>query len=507
MSLRESGALAGLLATGVGLGLGHGVAGFSGRASSPIVAVGDRVIELSPPAMKEWAVATLGTANKPVLIGAVLLVTLALGALVGVLARRSLLIGLMAGSALIVVALGAAFDARRPATWWLPGSVALLSAAATLVLLLRPEGEAVGDSAAVGGAAGNHSRRGLLRLVAAAGVGLLGWLVGEGIGVAGSRKPGATGPVSLPSFDTTPLPPGLEVEVPGVSPFVTPTPDFFRIDTVLFPPVLDAATWRLTIDGMVDHPYSISFDELLAMDVIERPVTLACVSNPVGGSYIGSTRWLGVRTSELLARAGVQAGADQVLSWSSDGFTVSTPLPALLDDRDALVAFGMDGVALPVEHGYPARLMTPGLYGFVGATKWLVRMQVTTYASAEAFWTKQGWSATGPVKPSSRIEVPSYAQQLDSGPVKVGGTAWAPEVGVGGVQVRVDGGPWQDVTLGPDGGVPYWRQWVWSWDAPPGDHVLQARVVDARGTPQSEQLVDSFPDGASGLHSVRVTVS
>jgi DMSO/TMAO reductase YedYZ molybdopterin-dependent catalytic subunit len=299
----------------------------------------------------------------------------------------------------------------------------------------------------------------------------------------------------------------LEGQVPGLSAFVTPASEFYRIDTALVVPRVDPSSWTLTVDGMVDHPFSIGWDELLALEPVENAVTLACVSNDVGGPYIGSARWLGVRTSELLARAGVRVGADQVLSTSQDGFTVSTPLAALTDGREALVAYGMNGAALPVERGYPVRLLTPGLYGFVGATKWLVKMTVTTYATAPAYWTVRGWSTLGHIKPSSRIEVPRDRAPVRAGTVRVGGTAWAHGAGVGAVQVRVDRGPWQDATLGPDAGVEFWRQWLFDWDAVPGEHVLQVRVVDGAGVPQSEDIVPPFPGGSSGLHQVSVVVS
>jgi DMSO/TMAO reductase YedYZ molybdopterin-dependent catalytic subunit len=287
---------------------------------------------------------------------------------------------------------------------------------------------------------------------------------------------------------------------------VTPASSFYRIDTALSPPSLDVSSWRLSIEGMVDHPFSIGWVELLAMDAIERPVTLECVSNDVGQNLIGSARWLGVRTSELLTRAGVQSGADMVLSSSIDNFSVSTPLGALLDDRDALVAYEMNGAPLRPEHGFPVRLLTPGLYGFVGATKWLVKMEVTTFAAKQAYWTVLGWSDHGPIKPSSRIEVPRPGSHVSSGSVKVGGTAWAHGVGVGKVQVRVDRGGWADVSLGPDAGIEFWRQWLWSWDAAPGDHELQVRVVDAAGKAQDESVANAFPNGASGLHTIHVVV-
>lgn len=335
------------------------------------------------------------------------------------------------------------------------------------------------------------------------GLGAVGGLVGQW-----PRGSEASAPnVVLPSRASTPLPPGLETKVPGISPFVTPNSTFYRIDTALSPPSLSTKDWKLSITGMVDRPYSISWDELLAMDAIERPVTLECVSNEVGEDLIGSALWLGVRTSELLARAGVQPGADMVLSSSIDNFSVSTPIGALTDGRDAMVVYAMNGEPLPPKHGFPVRLLTPGLYGFVGATKWLTTMEVTTYAKKQAYWTKLGWSDHGPIKPSSRIEVPRPGVSVKVGSVTVGGTAWAHGVGVGSVQVRVDGGPWHDATLGPEAGVEYWRQWIWTWDSTPGEHELQARVVDLAGKVQDEALANAFPNGSSGLHTIKVTES
>lgn len=235
-------------------------------------------------------------------------------------------------------------------------------------------------------------------------------------------------------------------------------------------------------------------------------MTLNCVSNEVGGPYIGGARWLGVRTRDLLERAGVQAGADQVLSRSTDGFTVSTPVQALTDDRDALVAIGMNGKPLPAEHGFPARLITPGLYGYVGATKWLTQLTLTTYAQQASYWTQRGWSEKGPVKPSSRIDVPRPLARLQAGEIVVAGVAWAQRIGVAKVQVRIDGGDWRDTTMGPDAGIEFWRQWRYSWRAGSGQHTLECRVIDDTGTPQVEQRATPFPDGASGLQSVVVNV-
>jgi DMSO/TMAO reductase YedYZ molybdopterin-dependent catalytic subunit len=495
---RGRAALNGVLATGAGLGAGHLVA-LLAPASSPVVAVATRAIDLTPGPVKDWAVRTFGTSDKAVLVVGAIVVTLGLGALVGLVARRSTRAALICGAALSAIALTAAgVDSARGVLWWAPTLVALIVGGWALPRL----GRASTDSAAPPVTDGRSRREWLRLALGVGGVGVVGALVGQL-----PRGTSASTAVTLPTRSLTPFPAGIEGQVPGLSPFVTPAPSFYRIDTALSPPSLDVSTWRLSVQGMVDHPFSISWDELLAMDAIERPVTLECVSNEVGQNLIGSARWLGVRTSELLTRAGVQAGADMVLSTSIDNFSVSTPLQALLDDRDALVVYEMNGEALRQEHGFPVRLLTPGLYGFVGATKWLVTMEVTTFAAKQAYWTKLGWSDHGPIKPSSRIEVPRPGSRVSAGAVKVGGTAWAHGVGVGKVQVRVDGGAWADATLGPDGGIEYWRQWLWSWDAASGDHELQVRVVDAAGKVQDEAVADSFPNGSSGLHTIRVSVS
>ena len=494
---RGRAALNGVLATGAGLGAGHFVS-LLAPASSPVVAVASRAIDLTPGPVKDWAVSTFGTADKAVLVVGAIAVTLGLGALVGLVARRSTLAGLICSAALAAIAIAAAGpNSGRELLWWAPGLGALGVGGWALLRLLRSSGDA--DAVPVMDRPG---RREWLRLaVGVGGLGVVGALLGQL-----PRGAGAAQSVTLPTRSSTPLPTGLEARAPGLSPFVTPASDFYRIDTALSAPSLDVSSWHLSVGGMVDHPFSIGWDELLAMDAIERPVTLECVSNEVGQNLIGSALWLGVRTSELLNRAGVQSGADMVLSSSIDNFSVSTPLGALLDDRDALVAYGMNGAPLRPEHGFPVRLLTPGLYGFVGATKWLVKMEVTTFAAKQAYWTVLGWSDHGPIKPSSRIEVPRPGSHVSSGSITVGGTAWAHGVGVGKVQVRVDRGAWADVTLGPDAGIEYWRQWLWSWEAAPGDHELQVRVVDAAGKAQDESVANAFPNGASGLHTIHVVV-
>ncbi len=242
------------------------------------------------------------------------------------------------------------------------------------------------------------------------------------------------------------------------------------------------------------------------MPMVERDITLTCVSNEVGGPYTGAARWLGVRTKDLLERAGVRPGADQILSHSTEGMTISTPVQALTDDREALVAVGMNGEPLPNRHGFPARLVTPGLYGFVGATKWLTRMEATTYAAKRAYWTERDWATDAPILTQSRIDTPRGLDRRDAGQVMIGGVAWAQQRGIAQVEVRVDDGPWQVATLGPDAGIDYWRQWYLAWDAAPGRHSLSVRATDLLGELQPEGRTTPFPEGARSWHTIVVTI-
>jgi len=294
--------------------------------------------------------------------------------------------------------------------------------------------------------------------------------------------------------------------VRGIAPLQTPAADFFRIDTALGTPDVDPTTWRLRVEGMVEAPYELSLAELLALPMVEADITLACVSNEIGGDLVGTARWLGVRAADLLRRARPRAEADMVLSASNDGWTCSTPLAALLDSRPALVAVGMNGAPLTAVHGAPARLVTPGLYGFVGATKWLTRLTVTRYADARAYWTTRGWADRAPVRLAARIDTPRSGAGLTAGTIAVGGVAWSADTGISGVQVRIDDGPWQRAQLGPDLGGYAWRQWWLAWPATAGVHRLTCRAIDGAGTAQEDLVRDVAPDGASGWHSVQLRV-
>lgn len=350
-------------------------------------------------------------------------------------------------------------------------------------------------------------RRAFLRLTGALAVGgALAVVAGRTLGAGRRAVDAAREAVGLPAARrAAPLPAGVDVGVPGVDPWVTRNSAFYRIDTALSVPRVDPATWSLRVHGLVEREVTLTFDELLGSDLVEAWVTLACVSNEVGGDLVGNARWLGLPVRDLLRRAGPLPGADMVLSTSVDGFTASTPIEALTDDRDALLAVGMNGEPLPVEHGFPVRMVVPGLYGYVSATKWVVDLEVTRFADADAYWTVRGWSPRGPVKTQSRIEVPRHASQVAPGRVVVAGTAWAQHRGVERVEVRVDDGPWEPATLAADGGIDTWRQWKYAWDATPGTHELRVRASDPDG-PQTADVARVVPDGATGHHVVRVTV-
>ncbi|MCU1439181.1 MAG: oxidoreductase [Rhodoglobus sp.] len=305
-----------------------------------------------------------------------------------------------------------------------------------------------------------------------------------------------------------PIPAGAELDVAGITPLVSANDTFYRIDTALQVPVIDAETWKLRIVGMVDREVEISFAELLALPMQESYVTLMCVSNEVGGNLVGNAKWLGYPVRELLNRAGPQRGADMVLSRSSDGFTAGTPLSVLLEEnRDCLLAVGMNGEPLPVEHGFPVRMVVPGLYGYVSATKWVVELKVTRFADDMGYWTPRGWSAQGPVKTASRIDVPRSGSSVAVGTVAVAGVAWAQHRGIRGVEVRVDDGDWQSATLADAISDDTWVQWLYEWDATSGNHTIAVRATDAEGDTQREDRRPPAPDGSEGWHTITVTVS
>ena len=309
-----------------------------------------------------------------------------------------------------------------------------------------------------------------------------------------------------PAVPPPPLPAGSDLNIPGLSSFLTPDGSFYRVDTALLVPQVDPATWQLRIHGMVQREVTITFAELLRRPLIETYVTLTCVSNPVGGPYAGNAKWLGASLADLVRQARPLAGANQLLCTSVDGFTSGTPLQVVLDGRDALLAVAMNGTALPVVHGFPARMVVPGLYGYVSATKWVTDIEVTTFASADAYWVQRGWSQQAPIKTECRIDVPAGGASLSAGRIAVAGVAWAQHKGIAAVEVRVNGGPWHEAGLAAVPDIDTWRQWVWEWPASPGNYLIEARATDATGYTQTAAQAQPVPNGATGYPSAQVSV-
>jgi DMSO/TMAO reductase YedYZ molybdopterin-dependent catalytic subunit len=350
------------------------------------------------------------------------------------------------------------------------------------------------------------------QFIVAAGVSVAAAAIGEFAGRnLATRKNVSTALQTLkfprPAVPAPPLPGGVNLPVPGISSYITPNSQFYRVDTAIVLPQVDPSNWTLRIHGMVAREVTVTFDQLLHRPLIEDYITLTCVSDPVGGPYIGNAKWLGASLASLLRAARPLSGANQLLATSADGFTTGTPLNVVLDGRDALVAVAMNGAALPIEHGFPARLVVPGLYGYVSACKWVVDLEVTTFAAAQGYWIPQGWAQQGPIKTESRIDVPSDGTSLQAGQVAVAGVAWAQHKGIEAVEVRVDSGPWHEATLAAVPDIDTWRQWVWQWPATAGTHLIEARATDKTGYTQTSMAENVAPNGASGYPSTQVTVS
>ena len=307
---------------------------------------------------------------------------------------------------------------------------------------------------------------------------------------------------------TVTVPKGAELDIPGLSTLFTPNKDFYRVDTALTVPTIDPSTWRLVIDGMVDQRVEMSFQDILDMGLDEYAITLTCVSNEVGGDLVGNAKWLGVPLRDVLKKAGVKSGADMVLSKSVDGYTASTPLSSLTDDNiDAILAVGMNGEPLPLEHGFPVRMVVPGLYGYVSATKWLTELKVTTFDKDEAYWTPRGYSAEAPIKFASRVDTPKVGQAVDAGRIPIAGVAWAQTVGIERVEVRIDEGEWMPATLSAPINENTWVQWFMEWDATPGTHYVAVRAINKNGDMQIEERAPIAPNGSSGWQRSLIRVA
>ncbi len=510
------GAVCAIAAAVAGLAVAELVTAAVRPESSPVTAVGAAAVDLTPVAVREWAIGLFGTADKAVLTLGILVVLTAVAAGAGLLAVRRPAAGTAVAGGFGL--LGAVAALSRPEASWqdaLPSLAGGLTAAAVLGLLVtvagrpRPAGSPPGGAWAM-------DRRGFGRLV----VGVLA--VSSAAGLAGRRlsahgSAGATASraglvLPRPAVPAPPVPSGADLRVPGLSPFLTPVRDFYRVDTALVVPRVDAGTWRLRIHGEgVPQPLSLGLRELLARPLVEHDITLTCVSNEVGGPYAGNARWLGVPLADLLREAGVRppsrgGPADQLVARSVDGMTLGTPVETVMDGRAALLAVGMNGEPLPFAHGFPVRMVVPGLYGYVSACKWLAELRLTTFAAYDAYWVRRSWAQQAPVKTQSRIDTPRPYAALRPGRVAVAGVAWAQHRGIRRVEVRVDGGPWQEARLGDADGVDTWRQWVWLWEATAGPHTLEVRATDGSGTVQTGVRRGTVPDGATGWHTVRVNV-
>ncbi|MFJ2952037.1 molybdopterin-dependent oxidoreductase [Streptomyces sp. NPDC087226] len=500
------GALVGLVAGGAGLAVGELVAVATGEASAPVAAAGDWAISITPTWLEQFAIRNFGTNDKTVLLIGVY-VTLALAAVVdGVLARTRLTIASIL-TAVVGVA-GAIAAVTRPAAdtaALLPSLLAGLAAALVLhwltILSLKesaPSAEPSGRRRFVLGTLGTAAGA----LVAGYGGNL--WIK-KRYNVSEARAK-----VVLPTpAKVLPEPPAsVHPDVSGLGPFFTPTSEFYRVDTALTVPRVDPRDWKLKIHGMVERPFEITFEELLSYRFEEHDMTLTCVSNPVGGPYMGNARWLGTSLASLLRRAGVRRGADMILSTSTDGMTIGSPVEAVLDGRQAMLAVAMNGETLPVKHGFPCRMLIPGLYGYVSATKWVTDLNITTYAASDAYWTPRGYSPQAPVKTASRIDVPRSGATVPAGTVVLAGTAWANHRGVAAVEVQIDNGEWREATLAAADTPDTWRQWSYQWEnAPKGSHKVKVRATDGTGAVQTSAVQDVVPNGATGHHTVTVKVS
>jgi DMSO/TMAO reductase YedYZ molybdopterin-dependent catalytic subunit len=498
-------AIAGLVAGGAGLAVSELFAGLVDGAPSLITSIGALVIDLQPPGAKQLVVDLVGEADKLALNLLVALVALAIAAGLGALGRRDWRI--TAWGFALVAAGTALASLRDPLIDPILAAAAALLAAGTGALVLRRL--AVGRSAHPADAdmPAWERRRFLGSAVAIGGLAVVGGGLGRFLLERRPQSSGAAVPTALPSVaePAAPLPAGA-IEVDGVSPLVVPTADFYRIDTKLLVPRLDASSWSLTIDGKVERAMTLSYADLLARPQVERYVTIACVSNEVGGHLVGNAKWSGVPLRDLLDEAGVIDGASQVVGRAFDGWTAGFPT-AWLDGpgAGALVAVGMNDAPLTPAHGFPARLIIPGLYGYVSATKWLTNINLTTLDAFDGYWIPLGWAKDGPILLQSRIDVPGGGS-VSSGPVAVAGVAWAPTRGVSAVEVQVDDGAWQAAGLGPAISDETWVQWVFRWDAAPGTHRLRVRATDGEGNVQEERSTPPAPDGARGYHSVQVSV-
>ena len=548
MSSKLRAGIAGVVGAILAFGIAELAHGLYQLVPSVFVSLAQGVVELTPGEFVTRGIEILGTADIPVLITTMVIGALLFAALLANLSLRYPVIALIVVGVLAAIAIVATF--AQPFIAPVPTVITVLGALAAgtalTEFLLRASGlrtsEAAGpaddprspvmrsreahsgDSMAVG-------RSGFLLLsgaaavagVAAVGVGRL--LAGQSAQEAYAPKPlklpegpgkereGAKNTKSAVTHETLPPPdPATSLDVEGVPPLITPARDFYLIDTALTSPRIDASSWKLSVKGAVDNPIELSYNDLLSMSTREADITLSCVSNEVGGGLVSNGRWTGVLLSDVLAEAGVSrdklnSASRQLVGRSVDGWTSGFRTEIALDGREALVAFGLNDSELPIKHGYPVRLVVPGLYGYVSATKWLTEIELTNW-NFDAYWIQRTWSKEGPIKTQSRIDTVNDGDGLSAGKIPVGGIAWAPHRGIERVEVSTDGGEtWNDARLAKQLDIDTWRQYVYDWDARPGEYTLQVRATDGEGETQTAAIAPPHPSGATGYHTVNVTVA
>ncbi|WP_406112720.1 molybdopterin-dependent oxidoreductase [Streptomyces sp. NBC_01014] len=515
-------ALSGLLAGYAALAVAELVSAAVRPESEPIVAVGAAAIDRTPPGLKDWAIRHFGTNDKLVLQLGILAVLAVIAALLGLLALYNRRVG--ASGVLVFGVVGASAATIRPDSTGLVDAVPSVVGAVAGALLLywlagrltsafpfRRSGHPAPSEA-------GWDRRGFVVAATAAaaastGAGILGRALNDAKGNNAVASRNAVG-LPRPTSPAAPVPKGAQVRVPGVSSFITPDATFYRVDTALVVPKVDANSWKLRIHGKgVTRPLTLDFRDLLHRDLIERTITLTCVSNEVGGPYVGNARWIGVRLADVLKEAGVKppsrgGPANQLVARSVDGMTIGSPVEDLMDGRDAMLALGMNGEPLPFAHGFPVRMVVPGLYGYVSACKWIQDIELTTFDAYDPYWVNHGWSKQAPIKTESRIDTPKSFARLKAGTtVMIAGVAWAQHRGIERVEVRIDDGPWSKAHLAAQDTTDTWRQWSFPWKpTSSGTHTLTVRATDRTGATQTGKRVGTIPNGATGWHSVVVTV-
>ena len=511
------GAVLGVASAGVALGVAHLVAALVGDQSSPVVAVGSASIDLAPRWLKSFAIRTFGTQDKLVLIVGIGVVVVGLAVVLGIDSIRRPRAGLVGLT--VLGAAGAAAALTRPTATLVDALPAVLGAAAGALTLLtlrrRLDGAAsTPDPAEVGAVEDPSFPDGVSRrrFLGAGGVALGVAAATAALGQFLSRRKQAEASraavtVPEPSDPAPPASAGTDLDVEGLSPYFTPNDEFYRVDTALLVPTVRAEDWSLRVHGMVERERILHFRELIDRPMIERDVTLACVSNEVGGDYIGNARWIGAPLGDLLAEAGIDPAATQLVSTSADGFTAGTPVSAVTDGRDAMLAVAMNGEPLPIEHGFPVRMVVPGLYGYVSATKWVVDLELSTFDAFDPYWIRRGWAEQAPIKTQSRIDTPRHNARVAAGEVVIAGVAWAQHRGIDGVEVRVDDGPWQQAELATEDTIDTWRQWRIVVTLAAGDRRIEVRATDGDGVVQTADRAEPFPDGATGLHSIVIQVA